>query len=322
MPTTIIMLVLISYIVGSLFYVYRYRGQTRWKSLKEYLRKGWPIFAPFNCLLYLFTEARARKPIMNAADFPELAEIQTNWKTIAEEVRALYQARHLDQTNKPENDAYYDIGFRTFYKYGWSKFYLTWYGTKLNSAQKLCPKTVEIVSKVPSVNGAMLTILPKGGKLTRHLDPIACSLRYHLGLLTPNDNACFINVDGINHSWRDGQVLLFDETYLHYANNDASSDRVILMLDVERPMNFLGKIINFFYKGFARMSVVPNMEGDQRGMINLIFSSLSPILRKTKELKQTNRPLYLTVKYGVNFSLFLVLAGIVYSAINLAQKLL
>ncbi|MGT2494830.1 aspartyl/asparaginyl beta-hydroxylase domain-containing protein [Cupriavidus basilensis] len=30
----------------------------------------------------------------------------------------------------------------------------------------------------------------------------AGSLRYHLGLATPNDDRCFIEVDGERHSWR------------------------------------------------------------------------------------------------------------------------
>ena len=224
-------------------YVYALRGNERYESFNFYLRKGWPIFAPLNCLLYIFTKKKAARPIMNTADFPELKEVQENWEVIREEAVNLREQGYFDKVKDPTSSAYYDIGFRTFYKYGWSKFYLTWYGTKLNSAKELCPKTVDIVSKVKGVNGAMYSILPVGSKLTKHLDPVATSLRYHLGLKTPNEDSCYINIDGTDYSWRDGEALLFDETYLHFAFNNSQQERIILMLEVDRPTNILGKII-------------------------------------------------------------------------------
>jgi len=202
-----------AYTLVSIAYVYRFRGNARYENFSEYLRKGWPIFTPLNCLLYTFTSKDMRRPILNPSDFEGLEEIQKNWEVIREEALALHKEQVLQKTSEPNSKSYYDIGFRTFYKYGWSKFYLTWYGHVHESAQRLCPKTVEIVKSIPCVNGAMFTILPVGSKLTRHLDPVACSLRYHLGLSTPNSDQCFINIDGQDYSWRDGEHLVFDETY-------------------------------------------------------------------------------------------------------------
>ena len=42
----------------------------------------------------------------------------------------------------------------------------------------------------------MFAVLPPGGKLGAHRDPFAGSLRYHLGLVTPNSDKCRILVDG------------------------------------------------------------------------------------------------------------------------------
>ena len=288
------------YVLGSLFYVYKLRGQTRYENLTEYLRKGWPLFAPLNCLLYLFTPKAASAPILDTNDYPELKYLRDNWQTIRDEALELYRKQHFDSIKKPGAQSYYDIGFRTFYKYGWSKFYLKWYGYTHASALSLCPKTVEILKQVPSVNGAMFSLLPPGSQLTRHLDPVACSLRYHLGLSTPNNDSCFINIDGNTHSWRDGKDLLFDETYLHFAKNNSDSPRLILMCDFERPTNIFGKFFNFLYKGLARLTVVPNMEGDKRGLANRVFSGLAPVLQKTKALKETHPTRYKFIKYSVN----------------------
>ena len=263
----------------------------------------------------MFPQARARQSIIDLENFHELDEIQNNWETIREEVLNLYQQQYFEKTKQPESQGSYDIGFRTFFKYGWSKFYLKWYGYTHDSAKKLCPNTVRILEQIPSVNGAMFSVLPVNGQLTRHLDPIACSLRYHLGLDTPNSDDCFINIDGVSYSWRNGKALLFDETYPHFAKNNSDHYRLILMCDVDRPMNFIGRFINFFFKLLMRMTVVPNIEGDKRGFANILFSSLAPVNKKLKDLKQTNLKLYKLIKYAINFSLillgFAIIAGVI-----------
>lgn len=319
------MFLLFTFTLGSLAYVYRYRGNVRYDSFGEYVTKGWAIFTPFNCLLYLFTQLRAKQPIINLDKFHELDEIQNNWEVIKEEVVDLYRQRYFELTKKPESDGSYDIGFRTFFKYGWSKFYIKWYGYTHESAKQLCPRTVKILENMPSINGAMFTLMPPGSQLTRHLDPIACSLRYHLGLDTPNSDDCYINIDGVSYSWRNGEALLFDETYLHYAKNNSDQYRLILMCDVERPMNCIGRFINFLYKGLVRFTVVPNIEGDKRGFANVLFSSLAPLIQKIKALKLTNRKLYLTIKYTINLSLAVlaiaIVAGLFFLLYNLIMML-
>ncbi len=315
-----ILAVAIAFSLASMLYVFRYRGIARYANLREYTRKAWPVFAPLNCLLYLFTKPRARRVFMDLADYPELAPIRQNWQQIREEVLQLHGGGYFDKTSDPNSPAYFDVGFRTFYKYGWSKFYLKWYGHTHESAAALCPNTVRILQDIPSVNGAMFSVLPPGGQLTRHIDPLAISLRYHLGLSTPNSEQCFINVDGQPYSWRDGEATLFDITYLHFARNDSDTPRLILMCDVERPMNFLGRMVNFFYKGIARLTVVPNIEGDKRGLANRVFASVAPTFARTKALKKSNRPLYNVVKWTFNGTLLLLLGLLIYGLVELLRN--
>ena len=299
--------------VLSVFYVYKIRGNERYKDFVEYFRKGWPIFAPLNCFLYIFTEKRAAKAVIDMTDFPELKIIQDNWQTIAKEAQGLYENKVFDSIKDKDSASYYDIGFRTFYKYGWSKYYLSWYGGYEHaSATRTCPKTQEILRQCPSVNGAMFSLLPPGSELTRHLDPCAASLRYHLGLVTPNKDEAFINVDGHNLSWRDGDSLMFDETYLHYAKNNTDQYRLILMCDVNRPTSLLGTIFNnIVYKPVLKATIVPNSDEDKRGLANKIFAGLTPLLDKSKALKATNKPLYKTLKWTVNLSLLAILLSII-----------
>lgn len=54
----------------------------------------------------------------------------------------------------------------------------------------------------------MFAMLRAHGSFNRHCDPFAGSLRYKLGLITPNDDRCAIVVGGIAYSWRDGEDVV------------------------------------------------------------------------------------------------------------------
>ncbi|MEO9275386.1 aspartyl/asparaginyl beta-hydroxylase domain-containing protein [Marinomonas sp. 5E14-1] len=317
MYLAVILILLVGFSLCSMYYIYTYRGSVRYANWTEYLRKGWPIFAPLNCLLYLFSPKAVRRPIIDTLQYKELDELRANWEVIRDEALALQKEGELESINTLGSDAYYDVGFRTFHKYGWRKFYLKWYGYSHISAQKSCPRTVEILSKIKNINGAMFAYMPANSELTRHLDPVACSLRYHLGLETPNSDDCFINIDGEQYSWRDGKDLLFDETYLHFVKNNTEESRLILMCDFNRPVNPLGKLINLSYKLLMRASVVPNTHEDKGGLANQIFKSMAPLLQKSKELKKTNRKAYKRLKYLINTLILLVLVGVFAGVIQL-----
>ncbi len=316
----LILAVILTLTLGGIVYVYRFRGAARYASLSEYFSKGWPIFSPLNCLLYLTTKTRGSRAILDPGQYPELDVLRDNWTTIRDEAEALYRSGYFDATKRPGTAGYYDVGFRTFFKYGWSRFYLRWYGYTHESARSLCPQTVELLSRARSLNGAMFALLPVGSELTRHADPMACSMRYHLGLVTPNSEKCFINIDGNKRYWKDGEVLMFDETYLHFARNDSDQYRLILMCDINRPTNVLGSAVNFFYKLLPRLSVVPNTQADRRGFANRVFATVSPLLQRSSSLKQRNRPAYLLLKYSVNTLLLAVVLILVAGSIALVAQ--
>jgi beta-hydroxylase len=318
----IIASILLLFSLLSMVYVYRFRGRRRYDSVRQYLRKGWPIFTPLNCLLYLFTRPRGRGAIMDLKAYPELRPIRENWKTIRNEALALHCQRVFEQTARPDSAAYYDVGFRTFHKYGWSKFYLHWYGASHVSARRLCPETTRLLNRIPGVQGAMFSVLPAGAMLTPHADPVACSLRYHLGLATSDSSDCYIDIDGHRHEWREGQDLLFDETFIHHARNDSREDRLILMCDVRRPTWLFGPLVNGFYCLLMKTTVVPNLDGDPRGAANRIFAGLAPLLARVRRLKQSAPARYRLLKYSVNSLLVALALGLPAAAIVFAIRLL
>ena len=285
-------LVLYGFIAAALFV--HFRGKARHRFTRQ-LTDHSTFLAPFNCLLYLFS-AVPNRPVLDLASFPELKVLQDNWQTIRDEAVALRK-----EGNIRASDSYDDLGFNSFFKTGWTRFYLTWYGTDLASAQARCPKTLALLDRCPSIHGAMFAALPPGGSLVAHRDPYAGALRYHLGLVTPNDDRCRIYIDGEPYSWRDGEGIVFDETYIHKAMNETDQDRIILFCDLERPMrNGLARGFNrFLSRHVVSLTATKNVPGEHVGAFNRAFKYVYVIRRKAKALKAYNRKLYYAVKYAL-----------------------
>ena len=268
------------------------RGRVRLKFARQ-LTDHSTFVAPYNAFAYLTSRAPNR-PYLDAADFPDLKPLTDNWRVIRDEGLKL-----LDEGMVREATGHNDIGFHTFFKRGWRRFYLKWYDAPQPSAERLCPKTVALLNEVPSVHGAMFATLPPGGRLGAHRDPFAGSLRYHLGLRTPNADACWIEVDGRRYSWRDGEAVMFDETFVHTAENATEVNRLILFCDVERPMWAPAAAVNrWVMRHVMRATATQNEAGERIGAINRAFGVLFEVKEAGQRLKARNRRLYYALKYA------------------------
>ena len=271
-----------------------YRGRVRLPVLRQVLTHT-NYLAPYNLLMNLFSKLPTA-PIIETDLIDDLAILRNNWEVIRDEALSLSEDGEIKAA-----DGLNDAGFNSFFRHGWTRFYLKWYGDPLPSAVRKCPKTLEVLKQTPSIKAAMFASLPSGGKLMPHRDPFAGSLRYHLGLKTPNSDECFILVDELQHSWRDGEDVLFDETYIHEAHNRTDENRIILFCDVTRPMKI--KLIDrfnlFMSNTLVSASATQNEEGDGVGMINKIFEKVYVVRTISKRFKRWNRRLYRTTKYAL-----------------------
>jgi beta-hydroxylase len=253
------------------------------------------FMSPINVFMHLFSKV-PNTPYIPVSDFPELAPLQQNWQVIraeAENLISLKKIKAAEQNN--------DAGFNSFFKTGWKRFYLKWYDASHPSAERLCPETFRLLKSIPSVKAAMFAELPPGGKLNPHRDPFAGSLRYHLGLATPNDDRCFIEVDGQPYSWRDGQGVIFDETYIHWAVNGSESDRIILFCDVERPMRFgwMQAINRWLGRTMMTAAASPNETGDQTGLVSKLFRISYVAGQYRRRYKAWNKTAYKLTKVAL-----------------------
>ena len=286
-------------VILGIFIVCAYYVQTRGVVQHDNITRRFTdhsnLLAPINCLFYLFSSEK-NSAYVDVNKYPELKILQDNWQIIRDEAINLNNAAHIKASTDLD-----DLGFNSFFRTGWKRFYLKWYGSNLNSAEQLCPQTLAFLNQLPTVKGAMFTMLPPGARLGKHRDPYAGSLRYHLGLVTPNSDDCYISVDGEKYSWRDGEAVMFDETYIHHAENKTDQNRIILFLDIKRPTTFF--LVDWINEIFSRVvvaaSATKNIKGDKVGLLNRIFSYVYQISVFGKKIKAFNNPLYKFLQYSL-----------------------
>ena len=292
---------LIAY-AGSFAYIYRRYNDHL--PLKKYLSNHVLLCAPLNFLFTFFTVGE-QKAVFATNTVPGLDKIRANYPVIREEAKALRDAGVFQR--KPSVD---QPGYNTFEKGGWRLYLLKWYTEECGqAAAKMCPKTCAIVDSIPTIRSAMFTVLPPGGRLGRHHDPVASSLRYHLGLLTPNSEKCALTLDGVEHPWFDGEELLFDQTYLHSAVNNTDTLRVILFCDVEKTQ------LRAFMKPIADSvdyHLIAKFTGaDDQGKRSRISTAYMPIYQLRSYVKEKIKPksllAYNIIKFGsIGLLLFLI----------------
>ena len=289
---------IVSIYVACILFVH-FRGKARLPFSRQIFDHS-SVVSPINVFIYLFSKVPTKKAYLPVSEFKGLKLLLDNWQVIRDEALALDNLEKIKAAEK--ND---DAGFNSFFRKGWKRFYLKWYEAKHPSAVQFCPKTVALLAQVPEVKAAMFTELPPGARLNEHRDPYAGSLRFHMGLSTPNDDRCFINVNQQSYSWRDGEGVVFDETYLHWAINQTDKTRIILMCDIERPMKYrwTAAVNRWVARVLLTAGSSPNETGDQTGGINKVFRFFWSIGQYRRRFKKFSKPLYLITKFALIFGL-------------------
>ena len=262
-------------------------------GLKRQLSDFSTFMVPFNIPAYILSKVPTT-PRMDKSWFPELQLIEDNWETIRDEALALYHGGNITAKE--------DLPASSFYKDNrWTSFYLKVYDNKLPSAYELAPKTMALLDQLPSMNIALFAVLMPGKKLNRHHDPFAYTLRYSMGLSTPNDEGCGLTVNEDDYIWRDGDSIIFDETYIHSAWNRTETPRIILMTDVDRPMKWtwVQKVYWYFGWFFNRLFFIDNLDSSHTGVGNKLGKGVLAYKGFLKSVKRKNKTFYVTAKWAV-----------------------
>jgi beta-hydroxylase len=173
--------------------------------------------------------------------FPWVRRVEENWTVIREEAEGLLRDHsalaNFQDISKDQIEITDDDRWKTFFLYG--------YGFEAKLGVEMCPRTAELMRQIPGMTTAMFSILSPRKHILDHRGPYKGVLRYHLGLIVPKDAAaCRIRVGDDFRHWEAGKSMVFDDTFNHEVWNDTDETRVVLFVDVMRPLPFPENRIN------------------------------------------------------------------------------
>jgi aspartyl/asparaginyl beta-hydroxylase (cupin superfamily) len=228
------------------------------------LKYLWPVVW-LNAFFDRYTGGRNRPAFFDIdTTFPALNRITQHHEIIKAELAAVLRA-------KPSIPRYHDIDFMQFSISGrldedknWKILMLYAMGERSASNRSLCPGTCALLDEIPDLFQAFFSILDAGKSIPCHAGPYRGYLRYHLALKVPRKNPPSLRVKDQWYVWQEGKAILFDDTHYHEVVNRADDDRVVLVVDVLRPMppvaHFVNRLIargpaRYVYaKGIMKMS--------------------------------------------------------------------
>ena len=194
-----------------------------------YFMNGYFLLYIVNMILYPFSNG----PMYVRTNISWCKKLRNNYKVIRQEYINYTKTQNLERFSKIDlNQKFTDTG-----DIPWKILMLRVYNKNTDKIKDF-PETYNLIKKIPGCTLAMFSVLPPGKKLAPHHGPSKSVYRYHLSLIVPNDNKdCFLNVNGIKHVWKEGKDIMFDDTYIHSAENNTDQTRVVLFLDIKRKYN-------------------------------------------------------------------------------------
>jgi ornithine lipid ester-linked acyl 2-hydroxylase len=171
--------------------------------------------------------------IIDAEAFEWVERLEKNSEVIRQEVFALLRGKkHLPniqefsqrQTNLSHED-------------GWKSYFFFAFGHRIDESYKRCPETGKLLDSIPDLSLAFFSVLEPGMHIKAHRGGYKGVVRCHLGLIVPEPRTDVrMRVGDKMINWEEGKCVIFDDTHKHEVWNDTNGIRVVLLLDVCRPL--------------------------------------------------------------------------------------
>ena len=109
----------------------------------------------------------------------------------------------------------------------------------------VCQRSLKILKNINNIFIATYSIFQKGAVVDPHVGfDLDCPVfRVHLPLIVPKptregvilpEKDCWLKVGGETRVWKTGELLIFDDTVEHEAQNNTQEERVILLMDFKK----------------------------------------------------------------------------------------
>jgi ornithine lipid ester-linked acyl 2-hydroxylase len=177
-------------------------------------------------------------PVLDVRQFGWTQYLRDDWEAIRAEAVAVALGRNSPSLAavSPDHRAIAPIN-------RWRSFFLWGYGFGIDDNLARCPVTAAAVARIPDLNSAFFSILAPGTHIPAHRGVTKGLITCHLGLIVPRDGDVRMRVGDRIVRWAEGETLVFDDTYDHEVWNDTSGTRVVLLVQIKRPLRNPGKWI-------------------------------------------------------------------------------
>jgi aspartyl/asparaginyl beta-hydroxylase (cupin superfamily) len=183
----------------------------------------------------------ATTPFIAPDQFPWAGALERNWQGIRAEMDTLMA--HYDALPNVQDISAEQYELTKDDK--WKSFFFVGFGNWSEPNCRQCPKTAALLGDIPGIITAFFSILAPNKHIPPHRGYYRGIVRYHLALKVPDDrSSCGIRVGGKTAHWIEGSGFFFDDTYQHEAWNRSDDTRVVLLLDVARPVSFPYSLLN------------------------------------------------------------------------------
>lgn len=190
---------------------------------------------------FLFVPGLPSTRYFERALFPWIASLEAATEAVREEARAILDAEGALQPflkfDSEEQVGQY-LG-RGDAPPAWDAYFFWRDGVRDGAHHAQCPRTSALLESLPLVRirehapEICFSVLAPGTLILPHTGVSNLRVVVHLPLIVPAD--CAIEVGGQVHAWREGEVVVFDDTFVHQAWNRGPSRRVILLMDTWNP---------------------------------------------------------------------------------------
>lgn len=201
-------------------------------------------------------------PFLAPSDFSWVRTLEAGWESIRAELDRLLEAPERIPNFQDISRDQYNISRDD----KWKSYFLYGYGYKMENNCSACPETTRILESIPDMYTAFFSVLAPGKHIPLHRGPYRGLLRCHLALVVPEPREdCWIEVGRETTTWEEGRCIVFDDTYRHRVENNTGGRRVVLFIDIKRPLKFPGSLLNRVVLFLIRLS--PYIQDARRNQV-------------------------------------------------------
>ena len=192
--------------------------------------------------------------------YPQLLNIDANYQQIRGELAALLPRTEAMGLVHETINGHPEVK-------GWRVLYIYVRGMHRFPNQEHFPHTIAVLDSIPNVVDAWFSALEPGKSIPAHRGIYRGFLRYHTAFKVPASNPPRIRVKDEFYTWKEGESVMFDDRHEHEVYNESDETRLVMIVDVMRPLPWFLHMFNVVAINFLRrMLIEPAIKGGSLGI--------------------------------------------------------